>query len=130
MSDNKDKVPPHLVVRFKLDANNDEQFEWGVTGGIPMMGLLGALCNAQVALSMGMHRQEGLKWHPGTFLLVWDADTRRFGLECDPDIPIEPIVGMIEVVKDTVKANIARSAQAQLAMQRVLVGIDGRPIRG
>ena len=126
---NPQPVLPHLIVKFR-SVNGEEQFEWGVTAGIPMMGLLGAVIRTQVFLNLEYQSTyDNRPYIPGALILEWNDKEREFGFVCDPDIPIDPLIGMLEVIKSVILANITKSAEANKNMQRLIIGIDGRPFR-
>lgn len=122
----KPQLPPYLIIKFRLHEG-EEQFEWGVTSGIPMLGLLGALCRAQMALNMTPESYVD-EYPQSAFILVYED--KQFTFACDPVIPLDPLIAMIEVIKEVVRSNITKSPVAQVGMQRILLGVDGRPMRG
>lgn len=129
MGNEQQQTIPHLIIKFKM-VDGEEQFEWGVTKGIPMMGLLGALCRAQIALDARDRAEydKDVQYQLGAFVLKYCYGD--FVHYCDPTIPINSLIGTIDTIKDIVKYTIHKSAEAQKSMQRVLLGVDGKPMRG
>lgn len=121
--------PPRLVVQFRRDANGGESFDWGVVGNMPGMSIIGAVVRAQADLAEG-------KWIPGcesdppALVIAWHGAEKRFEHWVHRDIPVEPLVGMIEVVKTIlVSCRIQEMAAAAHTGAGGILGPDGRPMR-
>ena len=111
-----------LVVMFRRDGDN-EQFQWGMVGAMPLMSLIGCIVRIQTDLGNVFHET----CDQMALVLAWNADQREFSWFLHPDLPIQSLVGMLEVIKATlVGSQLARQAAAQ---QVGLVDRNGKPLR-
>ena len=121
--------PPRLVVQFNRNHKGEEQFQWGIVADrtIPPLSLIGAVCKVQHDLC----REE---WMPETdetsqaLVIIYDAHQKDFTYFCHRDIPVEPLNGMLEVIKSMLTAS--RMAQHIGANKVPILGPDGRQMRG
>jgi hypothetical protein len=112
--------PPRMVVLFQRGHDGSEQFQWGVVGSIPILTLIGAIAQAQADLLGG-------DWMPEcdkpALVITWVATDRTTYRFIHPDIPAEPLVGMLE----TIKSMLVASRMAQHAGANRILGPDGKP---
>jgi hypothetical protein len=113
---------PRLVVLYRIGEDGNEQFQWGVVGSIPLLSLIGAIVRAQNELQF----REPLCDEPA-FVIVWDNEKRIAYWKVNKDIPIEPLLGMLETIKATLVAS--RIGQQQAAQQTQILGPNGTPMR-
>ena len=116
-----------LVVMYREAPDGSEQFQWGIVGHIPILSLIGYVSTTQAALG-------DAKWLPepdggdSALVIAWDADGHSADILCSQEIPRQPLIGMLEVIKATLVGT--RLAQMAVAQQRQVVGLDGRPAEG
>jgi hypothetical protein len=119
---------PRLAVGFRRAPDGSEQFEWGIAGDIPPLTLIGCVRRAQDYL---LCRERGEGWIPEcpqpALVLVWDAEERAMRYYVHPDIPVEPLVGMLEVIAAMLTAS--RLAQRAASQRVAILGPDGGPMR-
>ena len=115
---------PRLVVQFRRGPGGDEQFEWGVVGNIPVLTLIGGVADAQRELMDYGHLPDA--GGAPALVIAWDGDTKLFDYFVHPDVPRKPLVGMLEIVK----AALVMSRMGQRASSQVVLGPNGRPMRG
>ncbi len=118
--------PPRLVVLFQRAPNGDERFQWGVVGNIPILSLIAALTRVQADLI-------ACDWIPEcdgevpAMVVAWDAQDRTISYYLHPDIPHDPLIGMMETIKHAlVNSKLAQPHQSQRVQ---LLGSDGQPMR-
>lgn len=121
--------PPRLAVLFQRGQDGSEQFQWGVAGSIPMLSLIGGIVRVQASLL-------GDEWipecdlpegQPSALVIVWEKDDRTFSHYLSPEIPREPLVGMLETIKAMLVAG--RLGQHSASQKVQLLGPDGSPMR-
>ena len=122
--------PPRVRVDYARAEDGSERFSWGlVGGGIPGMSLIGAISVVQSAL-IQVEPLAFERCDESALVLVYLKDApagEQFAWFVHPDIPMEPLIGMLEVAKQTlVSAQMAQMAQAQSR----IVAANGGPIRG
>lgn len=116
---------PRLVVEFRRAANNEEQFKWGMIGKLPALSVIGYVTRVQAELAFRKPEEcEQL-----ALIIVWDEESRVFDYCVHPDIPVDSLVGMLEMVK--VKLVDARIATEMIQQQGGvgLYGADGVRLR-
>ena len=113
---------PRLVVMFKQDGLQ-EQYQWGIVGIMPILSLIGYIGRVQQALIYG-----GSPDCPESALVIaYDTEIQTFDYFVHPDIPVNSLIGMLDVVKFAI---IASRAGQQAAAQKVQIyGPDGSPLR-
>lgn len=130
-----EKNLPRLVIKFRYSTSGDEQFEWGVVGNIPILTLIGHINSVQKELIEHVHMDE---CEEDVFVLIWDKEDKRMWCFSNPDIPREPLIGMLEVIKSLlVGSRMAQAAGAQqqsitprvIGPSNKLLGPDGGPLR-
>lgn len=117
--DNVKQDTPRLVVLFKRDGKN-ETFNWGIVGAIPMLSLAGAVIHVQSEL----FSSAGEECPEPALVITWDDAQRVFDWYVHPSVPVEPLVGMLELIKNGIISQIAK----QPVLQQSILGPDGRPI--
>lgn len=119
---------PRLELRFRIDEQGREQFEWGMQGGMPILSLISAIINVQHQLQTMPSWAWTVKHDcpEQKVVLAWNTQTRSFDWFAHKDTPRDAVIGMLEMIKATIVAgNVAR----QMASQQLILGIDGRPVR-
>src|SRR5689334_11448355 len=118
--------PPRLVVLFRRGDDGSEQFEWGIVGKFPSLTLLGCIHAAQDQLSRGEWTAECENEQPA-FAIALDLHNQEVEFFKHPDIPIYPLVGMLETIKEMLTAS---KVSKHVASQNFrLMGPDGTPLR-
>lgn len=117
--------PPRLVVKFSWGPDNDEQFEWGITATMPMMSLIGELCDVLTADLQG--GTDVAECDQSALVIIYDIEAREFNTYIDPCIPTAPLKGMLEVIKHLLVAD--KIGQALGKAGTGLIGPNGRPLR-
>ena len=116
---------PRLVVTFQHDVHGNEQFSWGVVGKAPMMTLIGFIVRVQAELAF----RAPLPCPEKALVIVWDALDKKFSWFCHPDIPVDSLVGMLEITKTLlVGGQISQQQPPQQPQKMSLFGPDGQPI--
>ncbi len=114
--------PQRLVVMFQRGVGGQEEFQWGVVGAIPILSLVGYITRVQTELVI----HEPLKHSrcpDSALVIVYDNGCKWF---IHPDIPVDSLVGMLEMVKASLIAS--RMAQQLAATQTRIVGPNGQPL--
>lgn len=110
---------PHLVVMFRVGPDGGEQFQWGVVGKFRVMSAIGHIARVQSELINLSH--EARDCPQLAFVMTLGEE---FDWWVHRDIPVDPLVGMLE----TIKAAFVGGTHAQRsASDRVILGPDGRP---
>lgn len=122
--------PPRLVVLFKRAENGSEQFQWGIVGSIPMISLIGAVVRVQVDLVSREWMPE-CDNDPSALVIAWDAEYRSASYYVSKDIPLDPLLGMLDCVRTAlVGSRLGQQTAAQRIEPKHLYGPDGAPWRG
>lgn len=119
--------PLRLVVTFNRDSSGKEQFQWGVAKGIPILNLIAHISRVQADLlnNVWIPECEDVGGRQG-LVIVWDNEERVLSHYVHPDVPRDPLAGMLEIIK----AILVGSRVAQQSSQKVqLLGPDGTPWR-
>ena len=112
---------PRLVIKYDV-VNGKQQFQWGVVGTIPMLDLIGAMVRVQVEMVSSPY----VETCPEPALVIaWDEANRRLDCFVGTDIPNDPLVAMLELVKTML---VATHMAQQRAMQTPILGPNGMPI--
>lgn len=112
---------PRLVVMFRRDADN-ELFQWGVVGAMPLVTLIGYITRVQSELAFRSPEE----CDESAMVIAWDKDERSFSWFVHPDVPVDSLVGMLETIKATL---VGTHLAKQVAAQQMILGPDGRPAR-
>ena len=120
---------PQFRVMFQLGSDGQEQFQWGMTkNAMPVLSAIGALVRAVAELPLlepGDARHSITEQH---FVLAWDAATRATYWFLGPDIPLDPLLGILETIKGLLVDS--QLAQRAASNQTRLFGPDGTPWKG
>lgn len=116
--------PPRLVVLFQEGVDGREQFQWGVVGNIPILTLIGAISRIQGELAF----RAAEPCDKTAFVLAWDAEDKTTSWFVHPSIPTDPLVGMLETIKEALV--VSRLGQCAAAQRVQVLGPDGNPMRG
>lgn len=109
---------PRLVVRFVI-KNNVETFDWGIVGKAAPLSLVGAITRAQSELFV----EPGEACPEPALVIAWVNNSPTSEWFVHPSIPLEPLVGMLEVIKQ-----IIISAVGEQVAKHTILGPDGYPI--
>lgn len=123
--------PPRLVIVMQ-PAVQGEQFGWAMmgNGGIPSLSLIGSLAKVQADLDLS--RNEPCHACSDVALVIaWDEGKKQAEWFVHPSIPSEPLLGMIEVVKQMVLLPILQQQMQNMARQKgpALLGPNGMPMK-
>ena len=116
--------PPRMVVLFRYGSNGNEEFQWGVVSSIPILTLIGHIKRVQVEL---IEAAPIMACDQQALVITWDVKARQFWDFVHPDIPVDPLVGMLETIKGALVDS--RLAQQAAAQRTRIVGPDGQPVR-
>jgi hypothetical protein len=112
---------PRLVVMFRRDGDN-EMFQWGMVGEMPILTLVGYIIRVQAELFF----RAAEECPEPALVIAWDVAARKFDWFVHQDIPVDSLVGMLETVKTVIlSTHMARQA----ANQQMILGPDGLPAR-
>lgn len=115
-----------MVVSYQRISGTDG-FNWGVVGNIPMLVLVGAVARVQAA---DITRPDDDHVCPEPALVItWDRDTNTTHWYAHPNLPIDSLMGMLEIIKATLVANLIAQQQQHKLVDRALLGPDGQPMR-
>jgi hypothetical protein len=115
-----------MVISYSKDAMGDEQFAWNVVGNMPISSLVGFIVRVQVELSGILDSIYAVPepCDEKALVVVWDRERRKFDYFLHPDIPVDPLVGTLEVAKAImVDSQVAAYMRAKMAG---VCGPDGR----
>jgi len=111
------------VVEFYRTENGLERFGWGIVGEVPLLTLIGFLTRVQSDLFF----KSPDKCDQSALVVAWDAENKVFDYCVNQHIPVDPLVGMLELVKMTlVKSQLENNKQQHSGVG--LFGADGRPL--
>lgn len=122
---NVTKDTPRLVVMFK-QTGQQENFQWGMIGEMPILSLIGQIIRVQGELPMMEPGDPLYNCPERALVLAWDNDGRKFSWFVHADIPVTALVGMLETIKMTI---LGTHMARQVANQQVILGPDGQPAR-
>lgn len=122
---------PRLVVMFRRPAPDQEQFQWGMIGKMPVITAVGYITRvqAELRLSDSDHNCDEMAlviaWHCPTIRNCIDGTETKLPPQFDyfvhPNIPVDSLVGMLE----TIKAALVGSSMAQQARNQQVGLLDG-----
>lgn len=123
--------PPRLVVHYERCPQKGDKFSWGVVGQIPLMSLIGGVARVQGDLSYrAFEHCDEL-----ALVLAWDEKKQEFAVFYHRGVPVDPLVGMLECVKQALVMSKMdsmfkdRAAEQVQAVASPLLGPDGAPLR-
>ena len=118
---------PRLVVMFKRPTPEQESFQWGMVGSLPLLGLIGYITRIQQEIPCVCSDEDENFCPESALVIVWDKGNQLFDWYYNPDIPTDSLVGMLEVIKSAfVTSQLAQSVRNQ---QVGICGPDGKPMR-
>jgi hypothetical protein len=128
---------PRLVVMFHRPAPDQERFQWGIVGKLPILSLIGYLTRVQNELPLLEPGDERHACPQSALVITWGPDPgakdvveyQKYGFNyfVHHDIPVDSLVGMMETIKAAmVGSQLAQQARDQ---QVGIVGPDGHPMR-
>lgn len=113
---------PRLVVQYHPNPDGKgEGFEWGISSGIPMPALLGHITRAQLEMTNGSAEDHDCP--QPAFVVAWNGE--KFDWWVYRSIPVDSIVGMLEIIKATLIAG--RVGQQAVSNRVQLLMPDGTP---
>lgn len=118
--------PPRFVVTYHV-VDGREQFGWTVVGTVQALTMLGRLARVGAQLVTG---QLGDLCDDSALVVLLGPDERRWFLS--RDVPVDPLVGMLEKIKVEMVANLAAQQAPRTQARRGnsgIVGPDGSPFR-
>lgn len=116
---------PRLVVMFKQDGD-EEQFQWGILGKMPILTLVGHIGRVQAELPLLEPGDPRYDCPESALVIAWDEVDHKFTWFVHPSIPADSLAGMLEMIKATI---VATKLARQVAAQQVILGPDGQPAR-
>lgn len=117
--------PPRLEVEYNLKDDGQEQFGWRLigNGGMPFMTLIGFVSRVQTQLGTDCPNNERCDERK----LVIAQTAAGFSWFCGDDIPRDPLLGFLELVKQTlITAHVHQQQQQQQQQKPGLFGPDGQ----
>lgn len=121
------KKPPHVFIKYNRGETPEKDgYAYGVTGSIPIAQLVGFIVRVQAELAFRNPDPCG----DSLCVIAFDPQTRKMHWFVDSLIPVDALVGTLELIKcqllDSQMAHIALAQQKQA--DTGLVASDGRPI--
>lgn len=121
------KNPPHVAIKYvRGETRDQDQYSYGVNGSMPLSQLVGFITRVQAEL---VFRNPEI-CDDDICVLAYDASTHRMQWFVDPKIPVDALVGTLEMIKcilvDSQIASMMEAAQRRV--QTGLVGANGTPI--
>lgn len=111
-----------VVMFFRRGPDGGEQFQWGIVGALPILTLIGYI--TRVEFNMVNQLAEQRNDCPEMALVIaWDGQV--FDWWIHREIPVDPMVGMLETIKIALVGSA--TAQRALAQRTQLLGPDGKP---
>lgn len=117
------KNPPHVFIKYDAEKCT---FAYGVVGKLPIAELIGYIVRVQAELAF----RNPDKCDDSMCVVVFDPNTRKMCWFVDSCIPVDALVGTLELIKCTlVDSQMASMVQAaQQCQQTGLVDLSGKPI--
>lgn len=116
------KIAPHLIVRFVLDTSGKEAYSFGLTGGVPMVQLIGYIGRVQTELLLGMGGGSCEEPH---LLIEWNAELGTFSWVVGPCKSVDGLNGMLELIR--FRLTMMTIAQEEAQKPQIL-GPNGLPL--
>lgn len=122
-----EKKPPHVIVKYiRGETREQDQYSYGVHGSIPLAQLVGYIIRVQAELVF----RNPDPCDEGLCVIAFDPHTNKMQWFVDSKIPVDPLVGTLELVKciliDSQMASIMEATQKRV--QTGLVAANGTPI--
>jgi hypothetical protein len=89
------KDTPRFVITHRRDAC--DQFKWGVVGDMPVLALIGFIVRVQSDM---MFRSSD-RCEEQALVISYDTEAAEFSWCVHPDIPVDLLMGILEVAKTT-----------------------------
>lgn len=121
------KNPPHVVVKYVRGATReDDTYSYAINGSMPMGQLIGFIVRVQAELAF----RNPDPCDKDLCVIAFNSSTHKFEWFVDGSIPVDPLVGTLELVKALlVDSQMSHILQAAAAKQRTgLVSQDGKPL--
>lgn len=124
--------PPRLVITYKLKGEQ-QQFDWGMVGQLPMLSIIGKLVEVSSDILIGREMQQRYYdsvQYPGQPMSLVIAqghlNSSAFVWFMHRDIPHTELIGMIE----TIRMGLIMQIQVQAQKERTspLLDPNGMPI--
>jgi hypothetical protein len=124
---------PRLVVRFKINDDNKDMYDWYIHGAIPFIHLIGAIVKVQGILSTTLGWELDVKelTCPEQELVIAHTITDKFNefnWFIHRDFPRYGMIGMLDLIRVTLVDTI-RMKQANQRGHQPILGPDMKPIR-
>ena len=119
---------PRVTIGYRQgEGGARDQYTFNVGNGLPAPRLIGFITRVQAELVF----KAVLPCEPATFAIVYDPRTGEMYWFCDPVIPVDDLVGWLEILKQTfVNHEMCRLMAEQTKKQQSgLFGPDGQIIR-
>lgn len=121
------KKPPHVFVEYKRGATREQdQYAYGIVGSMPHSQLIGFLVRVQAELAF----RNPDPCDESKCVIAFDPQTHKFSWFVDSSIPVDALVGTLELIKATL-VDVKMQQLFQQSAERAKTGLvtaDGRPI--
>lgn len=120
---------PRVVILYRRNEYGTNEFDVQFLGERPMniVSLIGALSRIAAKLACDQPRNEIPSDGSVALIIRWVEERKETEWFLHKDVPVEPLIGIIEIVKqDMVAANAIMRQQSQ--QRGGIVGPDGRPV--
>lgn len=108
---------PRLVVAY-----DGQVFKWGVVGSPPTLSIIGTIVRVQAELQF----KSADECPERALVIAWEDGVSMWFLH--PDIPVDSVTGMLEIIKTTMVAGMVAQQQQRSVIHPGLLGPNGRPI--
>lgn len=109
---------PRLVIEY-----NNNNLTWGIVGTVPFLPLVGYLARIQSDLFFKTPKT----CDPIALVVVFDG--KDFDYFLNPSIPVNPLVGILEMIKLALLQSIHAANEMQRNHGINLYGTDGQPLK-
>lgn len=117
--------PARLAITYKRgETREQDQYSWGIAGSMPIAHLIGFIVRVQAELAF----RNPEPCDDMACVIVYKSGKLQWFV--NSGIPIDPLVGTLELVKATLVDNqlMAMMQHAQQASQTGLIDSTGKPI--
>jgi hypothetical protein len=125
--------PARLVVLHRTTEEGEDQFQWGITGNVPVLSMIGAVVGAQARLVVPDLDVDAPKMSdcPEQALVIAFGNRCKYpSYFCSRSIPTDALVGMLETIKAAlVGSRVAQHNTVKSIVTSPLLGPDGQPIK-
>ena len=115
---------PRLVIIFQREGDK-ENFQWGMVGNIPVLSLIGHMVRVQAELPLLEPGDARHHCPESALVIAWDDEHRTFDWFINPNIPMDPLVGMMDMIRMTL---LSQHMVRHMVTQQPILGPDGKPI--